>query len=349
MSPDVVPGTARSELLPVRDPVTTGRRLEVDVSIVSGLNQALTVQCLESLLGTAGDDRFDLRVTVTCNTPGSTLASRLRKQYPGVRVLENQSVKGFAANHNVVLRASTADYVLVLNDDLIFRPGAVAAAIEFLERPENQGVGTLTPRLLNPDGTLQPCTFSFPTVTRVLLAVSGIRDRIPTTPRLYWLARLLRRSNGRSRFWEHDRVCDVETFAGAAMFVRGRALRDVGVLDETTQVGGEETEWHRRFWERGWRVVFYPGAEVVHLGSQTVGRDPSLDNEFFKGALNYFRLHGSAGAYLGLLVSSAALFGFRRALAVVRGDRERAGRAAVGWRTALAWLRAGRSHAGTRV
>lgn len=313
-------------------------QLRVDVSIVTGANEALIFQCLESFFRTTGREPFTQRVSVVCNTPGSPLGGRLRAQYADVRVVENQEVRGFAANHNLTLRSSNADFILVLNDDLVFLDGAVGAAIRFLEQPENRDVGILTPRLLNPDGTLQPCTSSFPTVPRVLLWISGIRDRIPTTKRLFWLARLLRRGHGRSRFWAHDRPCDVDTFWGAAMFVRGRALRDVGVMDEATIVGGEETEWHRRFWQHGWRVVFYPGAEVVHLGSQTVGQDPRLEIEFFKGCLNYFRRHRSRPVYYGLRLSAAAVFLLRSVVALLRGNRAQAGQARLGFQTAVAWL-----------
>lgn len=317
-------------------------RPHLDVSIVTGGNEPLIFECLESLFRTTRGDPFHLSVNVVCNRPGSSVGARLRAAFPSVHVLENAMVRGFAANHNVTLRASGADFILVLNDDLIFLDGAVGKAIRFLEEPGNQNVGMLTPRLLNPDGTLQPCTSSFPTVPRVLLWLSGIRDRIPTTRSLFWLARLLGRGHGRSRYWEHDRTCDVETFWGAAMVVRGRAIRDVGVMDETSQVGGEETEWHRRFWNRGWRVVFFAGAEVIHLGSQTIGQDPWLENEFFKGSLNYFRRHRSPLVYYTLLVSSAAVLGVRILLALLQGDRDLAGRMGLGLRTALAWIRAGR-------
>lgn len=323
---------------------SVGARLAV--SIVTGANEALILQCLESLFRTTRGDPFRLSVNVVCNRPGSSVGARLRAAFPQVRVLENAQIRGFAANHNLTLRASRADFILVLNDDLIFLDGAVAKAIRFLEEPGNQDVGVLTPRLLNPDGSLQPCTSSFPTVPRVLLWISGIRDRIPTTPRLFWLARLLGRGHGRSRYWEHDRTCDVDTFWGAAMFVRGRALREVGEMDETSRVGGEETEWHRRFWDRGWRVVFFADAEVIHLGSQTVGQDPWLENEFFKGSLNYFLRHRSPAVYYALLVSSAVVLGLRTLLAVLRRDRDLAGRTRLGLRTALVWMRAGRLERG---
>ncbi|MGQ9787680.1 MAG: glycosyltransferase family 2 protein, partial [Anaerolineae bacterium] len=98
---------------------------------------------------------------------------------------------------------------------------------------------------------------------------------------------------GRSRFWAHDRVLDVDTFRGACMLCRMEAVRQVGLMHTVSLAGGEETEWHYRFRKLGWRVTFYPKAEVVHLGQQTTGKVSSLRNERLKSLLYFFRQHGS--------------------------------------------------------
>lgn len=82
-------------------------------------------------------------------------------------------------------------------------------------------------------------------------------------------------------------------------------------MDEASLLGGEETEWHKRFWNAGWSVVFLHDAPVVHFGSQTIAVSPTLRVEAVKGLLNYFRKHRSRLAFTTLAGSLAAILAVR--------------------------------------
>ena len=310
----------------------------LDVSVVFGANEEHIAACLGSLED-ARASGLDVRVTVFANDPTSALADALTVRYPWARMVRNTRVRGFAENHNDVLRASTADYVLVLNDDVILRPGAVRTCVDFLERPENARVASLSPRLLDPDGSLQRSTYAFPTPVRAWLSVTGLRAWLPFGALADTAARLTGRGGGRSRFWAHDRTVDVDTFRGACMFVRSAAVREVGVMDEASRIGVEEVEWHRRAIDRGWRVIFLADAEVVHYGSRTIRLDPSLRNEYLKGFLNFFRKHRSPWVHRGFAAAAAAGLGLRAVALGVSGKGRDARVAAAGARVALQALR----------
>lgn len=304
-------------------------------SLVTGARSELVLRCLDSLLAAAPAARQPGAVTVTCNQPGSPLPRELRRRYPNVRVVENPLPQGFAANHNRVLETTDADVVWVLNDDLVFLPGTINAVMDFLAAPGNERVGAVSPRLLNPDGSLQPSTYSFPTVPRMVLAASGLRDQKWMDRLLRRVAPLLRKQAGRSRFWAHDRTTVVDTLRGACVAVRMETVREVGLMSEVALVGAEETEWHRRFRERGWSVIYYPAAEVIHLGAQTVGTDRRLEAEYLKGTLYYFRVwrHPLVYHLLRLLVGLALVL--RVALALLAGDRAGAAAARASLRVCL--------------
>ena len=57
------------------------------------------------------------------------------------------------------------------------------------------------------------------------------------------------------------------------MLVRRRAVEQVGGVDESFFMFNEETDWQYRMREAGWEVVFFPGAEVVHVGGDATKRD----------------------------------------------------------------------------
>jgi GT2 family glycosyltransferase len=310
----------------------------IDASIVVGANERLIFGCLDSLLSSTRDAALSLKVTAICNDPASTVADGLTLKYPEIRVERNAVPRGFAANHNAAIRPTSADYVLVLNDDVVILGNAVEQGLAFLEHPANERVAVLGPRLLNADRSLQPSTYSFPSLPRALFDLAGIRDLVPTSAALFWFARLVGRGGGRSRFWQHDRTCDVDTFRGAFMLVRVAAIREVGLMDETTLAGGEETEWHYRFRQAGWRVVFYPDAEIIHYGRQTTGRDSRIRNEYLKGYLNFFRRHRPRWVFSLFAGSAAAVFLARLPISLLLNDRAGRAQCLRGFRTALRWL-----------
>lgn len=292
---------------------------DIEFSIVSGSNEEMLFGCLESLTKTMKGSRYGWGVTVTCNTPGSGLAGRLRARYPDASIMDNDVSRGFAANHNRVLRLCRARYLWLLNDDLLILPDAIRLVTKFLDRPENARVGVASPRLLNPDGTLQPSTYGFPSMPQILLAHSGLREHRLTDALLSRVAPVLRSREGSSRYWAHNKTIEVDTVRGACVAIRMKAARQVGPMVEVAIVGGEETEWHRRFHQYGWKVVFYPEASVIHYGSQTV-RDGSqnLYPEYLKGALYFFRTGRGPAIYSMFCTGLLAMFGVRTAFAWVR-------------------------------
>ena len=94
---------------------------------------------------------------------------------------------------------------------------------------------------------------------------------------------------------------------------RRAAIEEVGWMPECCLVGGEETEWHFRLRNAGWRILFSSDVEVVHLGGQTVSGNPYLSLEYIKGHLNIHRLHGGRMAFEG--VRAAAMLGVASGMA----------------------------------
>jgi GT2 family glycosyltransferase len=302
------------------------RVTSVEFSIVSGSNEELIVECLRSLYSSLESTRLDWKVIATCNNPASSLGERLKAEFPRIDIIQNNEPRGYASNHNVVLGRSQADYVWVLNDDLVFRPDTVEAVTNFMEQPENARVAIVGPRLDNPDGSLQPSTYSFSSMPQTMLSHSGIREH-PVTERIVaTLAPVLRRRVGSSRYWKHDRTIEVDMLRGACLAVRMKAVREVGLMSEVALVGGEEVEWHYRFHRAGWKIVFFSGTSVVHYGSQTVDHATQRHlPEYLKGTLHHFqksRPRITYGLFCGVLLG---MFGVRLGAARLRRDDHMAG------------------------
>jgi GT2 family glycosyltransferase len=294
---------------------------DVGVSVVSGADPSLLRGFLSSLSTGLSQSPLSRRVVAFRNTASAPPAAELL-QLGANEVIERSSPAGFAANHNEAIRRFPARYHLIANDDVLIKDDAVTRLVGFLDRLEQARVGVVSPRLLNFDGSLQPSTYSFPTVPRAVLGMSGLRERVGTGRLVRALARVIAPSPGASRLWAHDHQADVDTMKGAFTLVRRRCIDEVGLMDEVSLVGGEETEWHRRMHDAGWRVVFWPEVSVLHKGSATVGGQRGLESEYLKGMLNYFAKHCSAPAYLSVRALGAGVYGARWLSSAVRGDAD---------------------------
>jgi GT2 family glycosyltransferase len=69
----------------------------------------------------------------------------------------------------------------------------------------------------------------------------------------------------------------------------------------------EETDWQKRISDRGWRIVFTPAGECVHLGGASGGiADLKVRSEFFRSQDIYLRKHSGTG---GLVFFRIVLIG----------------------------------------
>ncbi len=228
--------------------------------------------CLTSIQqATLGRSAVEVVVSDNQSTDGTP--GFVRRHFPDVTVVEGENV-GYGAGNNRGIRVSRGRYVLVLNDDTVVPPPALEAMVAFMDA--HPDVGMMGPRLLNPDGTLQPSITNNPSAwkdaARLLLppavfANTGSRravlDRVA--------GRLPRIQLG--RYDAHETTKEVDGVKGACLMVRREAIAQVGLFDENIFLHTEEQDWACRMRQRGWRVVYFPGASICHLGGTTFGRD----------------------------------------------------------------------------
>lgn len=304
------------------------------VTVVSS-NVGLLSGCLETLFQNSPSN-CDFRVYATWNGSGrgrGPLPAEFPVRFPQVTFIDSPT-SGFTPNQNQMMQHAKADYYLVINDDLLFRAGSIENAIAFMELPENSRVGQLGIKLLNADGTLQPSTYSFAGIFRAVLAMSGLRRFIPINAGVERLARVIGLGNGKSRYWAHDATVEVDTFRGAYMLVRGVALTQAGLLDPN---GGEETEWIMRFHRCGWKVMFYPGAEVVHLGSMTMKEDPRSELNIMRIFLNIYYKHMPRWRYFVLRSAFFVIYLCKYFTATVQRDKRHRDLALLGVKMIWHW------------
>ncbi len=291
-----------------------------EISIVSGANPQLTFDCLESLQDELDGGRC--RAIVTLNPGTDEMHRRLRQEFPDVAVIRNPDQRGFAHNHNVVLEGATAEYIWVLNDDTVIQPGAVETLLSYMDA--HPRVGMATPRLLNPDGSLQRTIYAAPTTLSIVVWVLGLRRLLDLPIGRRSLGERLGAAGVRrfrySAFGPHPEG-KVQRIRGAAMFVRRAALDRAGLIDEINQIY-EEIEWQRRFEIGGWEIHHVPEARIEHLGSVTTGAAPGRTYQSTRQLLNDAVKHFGAVPSAVIRVAIVLGGGWRWARGLLTRSRE---------------------------
>jgi len=242
-----------------------------DVSVVVVTWNALPFieQCLESVRGR--------EVVVVDNGSTDGTVAFVRERFPEVRLIEQEN-KGMGGGNNAGMRAADGRYFFLLNSDAWVLDEALDKLVEFADaHPEAAVVG---PKLLNTDGTLQRSVRGEPTLWRLATEYLFIRKLAPRSKHLNPLYR---------GDFDHDRVAEVDWLFGPALLVRREAADAVGLFDEDFFMFSEEVDWMTRFRRAGWSVLFFPDAEVVHVGGASHGGRMYVEN--LRGHLRFIAKH----------------------------------------------------------
>jgi len=227
--------------------------MDVRVGIVSWQTAKLLDRCLGSLPAALGNLAAEVVVVDDASSDASADVARSH----GVRVVANETNTGYARAINQAFRRAEAPFLIAINPDTDSRPDALARLVRALQA--NASLGLVAPRLLNPDGSLQPSVHRFPSVRTAL--VMGL---VPM---------LLRRGPIGRRFWlegyaPHDRAQPIDWAIGAVHAIRRSALPDPEhAYDERSFMYAEDMDLCWRLRRNGWGVAIEPAAEAIHIGN----------------------------------------------------------------------------------
>ena len=234
-------------------------QVDVSIVIVNWNTKKLLYDCLTSVYATTKEVSFEVIVIDNASRDGSV--EMIKSDFPKVELIANTENRGFAAANNQGISIAVGRYILFLNSDTIVLSNAIDKVVAFTDLHEDAAV--VGCRVLNPDVTLQPTCFMFPSILNMILSVSYLYKLFPGN-----------RFFGRERmtWWSRDDERLVDVVTGCFMLVRHRAIEDVGIMDERFFMYGEETDWCYRFKQAGWKVMFTPELRSFILAAKAVPR-----------------------------------------------------------------------------
>lgn len=215
----------------------------VSVVIVNYNGRKFLPDCLGSLLKQTCSS-FEIILVDNASCDGSV--AFVQEQFPHVKVCAQESNLGFAGGSNAGIREAQAAYILTLNNDTIISPDFIKELIKpMLHDP---CVGMCGSKMIFPDGKINS--------TGICISRSGAA----------W-----DRGGGELDRGQYDAAEEVfGPCAGAALY-RRTMLDEIGLFDEDFFLFMEDVDLAFRARLSGWKCIYVPTAQVVHIHGGTAG------------------------------------------------------------------------------
>lgn len=264
----------------------------VDVSfiIVSWNAKGYLLKCLDSLKRTEKGYISEIIVVDNASSDGS--AQAVRERFSNVVVLENARNLGFARANNAGIRKARGRYLCLVNSDVEVLEDCVGALLRQMEAEPR--LGMIGPLLLEADRRIQVSCWGFPGLWNMFCCALAL-DRMFAGCRFF---------NGyQMRHFQKDEARDVDILGGAFWLTRREAVREVGPLDEGFFMYGEDMDWCKRFWQKGWPIRFDPKGRAIHYGGASSANAPiRFYVEMQRANLQYWKKHHSGTAWLAMFL-----------------------------------------------
>ncbi len=281
---------------------------DLGIVIVSWNTRDLLRKCLKSVYASEG---VTSQVVVVDNASSDGSAEMVRAEFPQAALIANSENVGYPAGNNLGLRLIGYDrgkvdglprYALLLNPDTELPPTALREMVAFMDADPR--IGVAGPKLLLPDGSLDlACRRGFPTPAVSAYRMVGLSKLFPRSPRF---------GRYNMTYLDPDLVTEVDSVVGAYMQVRREAIAQVGLMDETFFMYGEDLDWAYRVKKAGWTIWYNPAVTVLHVKRAASRQSRRAQMEFYRAMLIFYRKHYRATTPLwlhSLILTGLMLFG----------------------------------------
>lgn len=249
----------------------------VDIVIVSFNARDVLRDCLVSLHTSEAVDH-GWRITVVDNASRDGSAE-VAEAMAGLEVVRLPRNVGFAAANNVGLRRGAAPFALLLNSDTVVRRGQLSAMLAALN--DAPDVAALGPRLVDARGRLE---ISFGGMISPWNEAKQKVLGLLYARRVGVAERLVERRAAAARY--------VDWVSGACLLVRRADAEAVGLLDERYFMYAEDVDFCAALRARGRKVLFWPGAEIVHLrGASRATAAEDTERAYRRSQLAFYAKH----------------------------------------------------------
>jgi len=242
--------------------------IELSISVNSFKNPELLKLCLDSIKKNVLD--VDHEIIVADSETDEDTEIMMREEYPEIKFFPHKKNVGFQNLLKKGIEASRGKYLFFLNGDILVTKNSIKKLLDFIKG--NPKVGMVGPKLLNFNGTFQYSCFHFYEPITVFYRRTFLKNFGFAKKHLDWFLMKER---------DHGKLIEADWIMGSAMLTSRVAIQKVGLMDSRFFMYMEDVDWCRRFWEKGYKVVFYPFSEMYHYHGKASGKGSFFYSIFF--------------------------------------------------------------------
>jgi len=242
--------------------------MDLSIIITNYKNPDLLKLCINSILNNVKNIEYEIIVADSATEEVTEMM--MREEFPAVKFFPFAQNVGFKKLVNTGIESSLGDYFLILNGDILVKKNSVEKMLEYAKKDNT--LGMIGPRLLNFNGTPQDSCFRFYKPITIMYRRT-VLGRLPFARKhLEWFL---------MKDYNRKEPMDVDWLMGSAMLIPRKAFEKVGPMDERFFMYMEDVDWCRRFWENGYKVLYYPLVEMLHYHGKGSGKNGFFYSIFF--------------------------------------------------------------------
>lgn len=245
--------------------------MKVSVVIVNYNVKYFLKQCLASVYDSerqlADGSRMELDVWVVDNDSVDGSVEMVRQDFPEVHIIANHENVGFARANNQALSLCEGQCLLLLNPDTIVEKDTLVQCAGFMQ--EHPDCGGLCVKMVDGKGNYLPeSKRGFPTPEASFYKISGLIRLFPRHRRIaaYYMGHL-----------SEDETNEIDILPGAFLMMRREVYEQIGGLDESYFMYGEDIDYSWRIRMAGWKNHYLPTTHIIHYKGESTK----------KGSMNY--------------------------------------------------------------
>lgn len=187
---------------------------------------------------------------------------KLKEMFPEYKIIQFGENKGYAAGNNLGIKYALqeeAEYVCILNNDVIVKSDFLNVIIEYMEK--NNTVGIAGPKI---------CEYFAPEVIQSTGARIDLYKGV--VPAL---------NVGIAEEKISDEIIQCDYVGGACLIVKSEVISKIGLIPECYFLFFEETEWCLKAKRCNYDVVCISKAKIFHKGSASINKISGLSEYYF--------------------------------------------------------------------
>jgi GT2 family glycosyltransferase len=242
--------------------------LDCSIIIINYNTQSLTSACIKSIYEKT--ENINYEVILVDNASDECNPDLFLKEFPQIKLIKNKMNIGFAKGINSGIEHANGKYILLLNSDTQLKNNAIKLGVEIMEK--DHSIGVLSSKLEYPNGALQYPAERFPSLKTELKELFRLNKKLTPERKSHLYL---------GPAFDHLTKYEADWIWGTFFMFRKSILEKLGEkLPDKYFMYAEDIDWCWNIKKLGFKILYYPDAEIIHYGGASMSIDSEIDKFF---------------------------------------------------------------------